>query len=294
MRERARVAMWPLVAALLSPVLAAQADQLARPSERRARGFLDSCLEFRREEGPFFCHQTKCNKQYGGQLDVSQLQGLTCSSSADCSPDVSGLGCSRGNCICPPFSAFNLTTCRCEMTGRCSRDEPGCHLHNGKQCRDQFCSCHPNNHFRDLLVDPATLFCVLPGSGLPSGHSGAEYIVLWVVIALALPILITVAAYSLYLYGIFQKGDYTCENPDTVDLPEVHNATWDYPSMDYINRHDEEIVFTLAQAKDFVGASNASTIHVIDEQTSFDHNFLSENHENQAYVVEDVDDPRND
>ncbi len=30
------------------------------------------------------------------------------------------------------------------------------------------------------------------------------------------------------------------------------------------------------QAKDFVGASNASTIHVIDEQTSFDHNFLRE------------------
>jgi hypothetical protein len=30
-------------------------------------------------------------------------------------------------------------------------------------------------------------------------------------------------------------------------LFQVHNATWDYPSMDYINRHDEEIVFTLAQ-----------------------------------------------
>jgi hypothetical protein len=29
--------------------------------------------------------------------------------------------------------------------------------------------------------------------------------VLWVVIALALPILLLVGAYSLYMYGIFQK-----------------------------------------------------------------------------------------
>jgi hypothetical protein len=40
------------------------------------------------------------------------------------------------------------------------------------------------------------------------GHSGAEYIVLWIVIALALPILIAVGAYSLYMYGIFQKVKY--------------------------------------------------------------------------------------
>jgi hypothetical protein len=44
--------------------------------------------------------------------------------------------------------------------------------------------------------------------GLKVGSSGAEYIVLWIVIALALPILIAVAAYSLYMYGIFQKVSF--------------------------------------------------------------------------------------
>jgi len=42
---------------------------------------------------------------------------------------------------------------------------------------------------------------------------------------------------------ITMQGDYACENP--VDIPEEHIAAWDHPSLDYVNRDDEDIVFTL-------------------------------------------------
>ena len=50
-------------------------------------------------------------------------------------------------------------------------------------------------------------------------------------------------------------------------MPEHHIAAWDHPSMDYISKDDENIIFTLCQASDSVRMSNASTIYVQDDET---------------------------
>lgn len=86
-----------------------------------------------------------------------------------------------------------------------------------------------------------------------------------------------------------QHNGRRCEDvPDAPDLPHV--AAWDHPSLDYIPKTEEEdIVFTLAMAKDTVRMSNASTIHVVDEEVT-DYNLNNDNH---GYV-DDVDDPRHD
>ena len=43
------------------------------------------------------------------------------------------------------------------------------------------------------------------------------------------------------------QGDYKCDTPDGADLPETHIAAWDHPSMDYVSKDDENIIFTLCQ-----------------------------------------------
>ena len=47
-------------------------------------------------------------------------------------------------------------------------------------------------------------------------------------------------------YLIIWQGDYKCDAPDG-DIPEHHIAAWDHPSMDYISKDDENIIFTLCQ-----------------------------------------------
>ena len=44
------------------------------------------------------------------------------------------------------------------------------------------------------------------------------------------------------------QGDYKCDAPDG-EIPEQHIAAWDHPSMDYINKDDENIIFTLCQVR---------------------------------------------
>ena len=46
---------------------------------------------------------------------------------------------------------------------------------------------------------------------------------------------------------MFPQGDYKCDTPDGADLPETHIAAWDHPSMDYVSKDDENIIFTLCQ-----------------------------------------------
>ena len=90
-------------------------------------------------------------------------------------------------------------------------------------------------------------------------------------------------------------------------MPENHIAAWDHPSMDYISKDDENIIFTLCQASDSVRMSNASTIYVQDDETVMANGHGSNGvsssgvvvtkpvgaeHENMAYVEEE--EPRND
>ena len=50
------------------------------------------------------------------------------------------------------------------------------------------------------------------------------------------------------IFHFTHKGDYKCDDPDG-NLPEHHIAAWDHPSMDYISKDDENIIFTLCQVK---------------------------------------------
>ena len=79
-------------------------------------------------------------------------------------------------------------------------------------------------------------------------------------------------------------------------MPEHHIAAWDHPSMDYVSKDDENIIFTLCQASDSVRMSNASTIYVQDDETVMANGSAvtkpGPEHENMAYVEEE--EPRND
>ena len=82
-------------------------------------------------------------------------------------------------------------------------------------------------------------------------------------------------------------------------MPENHIAAWDHPSMDYVSKDDENIIFTLCQASDSVRMSNASTIYVQDDETVMANGNgatvtkpVGAEHENIAYVEEE--EPRND
>jgi len=234
------------------------------------------------------CHGLSCHPVEGGEeVSLELLQDVSCREEGDCRPKETGLTCVKGSCVCPFYQALNVSSCQCQEAAKC---EDGCPAqHNGRRCEDEFCSCFPSLDFALLLVDPASLFCVLPAD--PS-HPVLAYeglTVLCVLGSLACLVLLLVLAMVLHRNCVCEKGAYECEDvPDAPDLPHV--AAWDHPSLDYIPKTEEEdIVFTLAMAKDTVRMSNASTIHVVDEEVT-DYNLNNDNH---GYV-DDVDDPRHD
>jgi len=261
--------------------------------------FFGSCFEMRKLEDSFTCSGTKCKKEVGspGTLEVSVLPELGCSKDEDCFNQQSTMVCNSGRCSCPHYHAFNISTCKCERAGYCREKVDGavCHSHNFMRCENEFCSCFGSQNFRDVLIDVASLFCVLPlrPSRSPAyAGMGTGLIVLCVIGGAAAIILSSVVAAILYKNCACEKGDYQCDNVDGVPEQAVHNASWDYPSLDYIPK-DEEIVFTLAQAKDMVGASNASTIHVTDEvaMAPLDHVDISKgisfDHDNMGYIEDE-------
>jgi len=271
---------------LVNVGLASAYYQPIRPAE-----FLTQCQDLSQIKAELTCSKGHCTKAGAAAgLEVYALQRLQCSRDAECRSSATQMECHRGTCTCPPYFAFNITSCRCERSEVCGEeDDKPCYSHNNRKCEDKFCTCSkagPN--FSQMLLDPEFLFCVLPlKHKITTDGLGPGLILLCVLGALVTAVLLTVLAVHLYRNCVCEKGDYKCETDGAaVAEPQVHNATWDYPSLDYIPK-DEEIVFTLAQAKDMVGASNASTIHVTDEgnvvmHTSFDH-------DNLAYIEDDVD-----
>jgi len=236
------------------------------------------------------CQGLRCQPVEGGEeVSLELLQEVSCEKEGDCSPKTTGLTCVKNSCVCPFYQALNVSSCRCQEAAKCEHECPA--QHNGRRCEDEFCSCFPSLDFSTLLVDPASLFCVLPADPsdpvLAYGTEGLT--VLCVLGGLACLVLLIVLAMVLHRNCVCEKGAYECEDvPDAPDLPHV--AAWDHPSLDYIPKTEEEdIVFTLAMAKDTVRMSNASTIHVVDEEVT-DYNLNNDNH---GYV-DDVDDPRHD
>lgn len=243
------------------------------------------------------CEGSVCQTEGGELLGLVELRRTTCATAEDCMADLTGLICRAGRCDCPRYQAFNLTACACQSAAACpagpatpaaptAAGPPACHEHNGRRCEDRVCSCFSSLDYSSLLVDPATLFCVLPGSGAgPAGGTGAGSLglaVLGALLGFISVVLIAVLIVMAYKHCVCEKGDYECDVTD--DVPEQHIAAWDHPSLDYVSKDEEDIVFTLCQAGDPVRQSNASTIYVMDEETS---NFALADHDNLAYVEEE-------
>lgn len=273
----------PSPALLLLLPLVRQASS-AQDVPSRPVAFLSSC------RGGLSCRGLQCRalRGGGGELSLERIQDVECGSDGDCLREETGLQCVKGGCRCPAFQALNVSTCGCEAAARC--EAGGCvGQHQGRRCEDSYCSCYSSPDFSTLLVDPTSLFCVLPAGDPLLTYGTDGLVVLCVLGGLAVLVLLTVLGLVLHSNCVCEKGAYECEDvPDAPELPHV--AAWDHPSLDYIPKSGEEdIVFTLALAKDTVRMSNASTIHVVDEEIT-DYNL---NNDNRGYV-DDVDDPRHD
>lgn len=265
------------------------------------KDFLELCLDLKELGIGLQCQGLNCRGEEGRLMGLEQLQNLPCRQDQDCRGDQTSLVCVKGRCSCPVRQAMNLTSCACQPAAACGLAEENCAQHNGRKCEDNYCSCFASPDYRTLLLDPTSLFCVLPGD-LSSASlttldtptpSSLGLTVLCTIGGLVCAVLITLAAIVAYRNCVIcEKGDYKCEAPES-DLPEVHVAAWDHPSLDYIPRGEEDIVFTLCQAKDTVRMSNASTIHVMDEDRMTTSYMLpGDDHDNMAYV--DDDEPRHD
>lgn len=275
------------LAVVLSPCCGRQDSQVIP--------FLSQCVELASLGIGMQCEGTTCRGEEGNTLHLEQLQQVECVEDTDCRTEDTGMDCVKGRCDCPPYKAFNLTSCSCQATARCSLEskEGGeeCTEHNGRRCEDRYCSCYASTDYAALLVDPSSLFCLVPGEEVEvvtrgSGAGSLGLAVLGALLGFVSVVVGAVLVVMLYKHCVCQKGDYACENAE--DIPEEHIAAWDHPSLDYVNREDEDIVFTLCHASDNVRMSNASTIYVMDDETPH----YNLDHDNMAYVEEE--DPRHD
>lgn len=262
------------------------------------RNFISTCLDLKELGIGLQCDGLTCSGDDGSKIGVEELQTTSCSSDTDCRQEQTNLQCIKGRCQCPFRQALNLTSCACQRAAQCGMEEDRCSQHNGRKCEDDFCSCYSSPDYRTLLLDPSSLFCVLPSLIVeelevivPSPSSNVGLSVLYTILGILCVVLVVVAGVAAHKNCVLcEKGDYECETPES-ELPEVHIAAWDHPSLDYIPRDEEDIVFTLCQAKDTVRMSNASTIHVMDEERTA-YGLPEDEHDNMAYV--DDDDPRHD
>jgi len=257
--------------------------------------FLSQCIDLANLGIGLQCVGTVCKGEEGTNLNLEQVQMVECVEDKDCRTENTGMECVHGRCDCPPYQALNLTSCSCQGTAQCPLErregEEECTEHNGRKCEDKYCSCYSSTDYSTLLVDPSSLFCMLPGDRIAmtargSGAGSLGLAVLGALLGFVSVVVGAVLVVMVYKHCVCQKGDYACENPE--DIPEEHIAAWDHPSLDYINREDEDIVFTLCHASDNVRMSNASTIYVMDDETP-NYNL---DHDNMAYVEEE--DPRHD
>lgn len=267
--------------------------------------FLTQCVDLAGLGIGLQCDGLNCVGEEDVSLSLEQLQRQECVEDADCSPDHTQMTCTRGRCDCPPYTALNLTSCSCQQASLCltpalisseTDNMTECTEHNGRRCEDPYCSCFSSPDFRSLLVDPTSLFCVLPAGPedllLGAGANSIGLAVLGALIGFLAVVLVAVFIVATYKNCVCERGDYKCDAPDG-DIPEHHIAAWDHPSMDYVSKDDENIIFTLCQASDSVRMSNASTIYVQDDETTtYIKPSPSAEHENMAYVEEE--EPRND
>ena len=144
-------------------------SSLLSEAGRKGPGFLSQCVQQAELGEGLQCEGLLCEGEEGRDLSLELLQHQQCSDDTDCLQEVTGLTCYRGRCDCPRYSAFNLTSCACQDTASCyyqlvdgRRNKTGCTEHNGRKCHDPYCSCYSSPDYTNLLIDPTSLFCVLP------------------------------------------------------------------------------------------------------------------------------------
>ena len=128
------------------------------------------CLHLADLGGGLQCTGLLCEGEEGREVSLELLQHQHCSSDLECHTELTGLTCREGRCDCPHYMAFNLTSCSCQETASChypvvgggQRNKSGCTEHNGRKCYDSYCSCYSSPDYQNLLLDPTSLFCVLP------------------------------------------------------------------------------------------------------------------------------------
>ena len=155
--------------------------------QQQPAGFLSQCVH----QAGLQCSGLLCQGEDGRDLSLELLQHQQCRDDADCLQEATGLKCSRGRCDCPHYTAFNVSSCSCQDTASCHyplvhgvRNKTGCTEHNGRRCQDPYCSCYSSTDYSDLLLDPTSLFCVLPAGPEDLARGGATSIGLAVLGAL--------------------------------------------------------------------------------------------------------------
>ena len=156
--------------------------------------FLTQCIDLANLGIGLQCRGTVCKGEEGSSLNLEQVQKVECVKNSDCMAEYTGMECASGLCDCPPYQALNITSCSCQATAKC-QNTSDCTEHNGRKCWDSHCSCYSSTDYSTLLVDPSTLFCLIPGDNqvLEGGEVSALAAGLIVVAGLVLLLLVALA-----------------------------------------------------------------------------------------------------
>ena len=143
---------------------------LLNKSEDSSPSFLTQCTDLASLGIGLQCRGAVCKGEEGNNLNLDQVQRVKCVTESDCMTEHTMMKCNDGLCECPPYQALNISSCSCQTTALCVDSDSDCTQHNGRQCQDSYCSCYGSVDYSTLLVDTATLFCLLPGDqGSQSG-----------------------------------------------------------------------------------------------------------------------------
>ena len=171
--------------------------------------FISQCIDLASLGIGLQCSGTVCKGEEGATLSLEQLQVVECEENSDCRAEDTGMECVKGRCDCPPLLAFNVTSCSCQQAARCMQEEEeSCTEHNGRKCEDRYCSCYSSIDYATLLVDPSSLFCLLPSDPSIEPRTetvGAGVTALGVLGGLVLVVILTVAGMVTYNSCVCEK-----------------------------------------------------------------------------------------
>jgi len=235
--------------------------------------FLTQCIDLASLGIGLQCRGTVCKGEEGSSLNLEQVKKVECVRNSDCMTKYTGMQCVAGLCDCPPYQALNISSCSCQATAQC-QDSSGCTEHNGRKCWDSHCSCYSSIDYATLLVDPSTLFCLIPGDNKEEGGEVSALAVGLIVVAgLVLLILVALAGIPVCKACKWGKSADIYDSQDIVDgLSEV----WDDSITKEFKTDEDDIIFTYLQTEEKSRSiSGCRPFSILDQH-------------NLAYVDEDV------